>query len=75
MSGLPARQRSRIETRDLLPENDAASWRLPARVTSELRPVVETESALEQMLAAFSPTRHGGEVMASGAAGLEAFAP
>lgn len=34
----------------------------------------ETEPTLDQMLAAFDPKKHGGEVMAAGAVGLEAFA-
>ena len=40
------------------------------------RIVIEAESApsLEQMLAAFDPKKHGGEVMAGGAIGVEAFA-
>lgn len=34
----------------------------------------ETELTLDQMLAAFDPKLHGGEVMAGGAVGVEAFA-
>ncbi len=34
----------------------------------------ETEPTLDQMLAAFDPKRHGGEAMAGGAVGVEAFA-
>jgi antitoxin MazE len=49
----------------------------PVRVT--VRPgriVIEAklEPTLEQMLAAFDPKRHGGELMAGRAAGVEAFA-
>ena len=49
----------------------------PVRVTVKPgRIVIETERepTLEQMLAAFDPKKHGGEVMASGPAGAEAFA-
>ena len=40
------------------------------------RIVIDTETAptLEQMLAAFDPKKHGGEVMVGGAVGVEAFA-
>lgn len=34
----------------------------------------ETEPTLEQMLAAFDPKKHGGEVMADAPRGVEAFA-
>jgi len=34
----------------------------------------ETEPSLDQLLAAFDPKLHGGEVMAGGAVGVEAFA-
>lgn len=34
----------------------------------------ETEPTLEQMLAAFNPKKHGGEVMADAPRGVEAFA-
>lgn len=34
----------------------------------------EVEPTLEQMLAAFDPEKHGGEVMGGGALGVEAFA-
>lgn len=34
----------------------------------------ETEPTLEQMLAAFNPKKHGGEVMADAPCGVEAFA-
>jgi antitoxin MazE len=34
----------------------------------------ETEPTLEQMLAAFDPKKHGGELMADHAVGVEAFA-
>jgi antitoxin MazE len=34
----------------------------------------ETEPTLEQMLSAFDPKRHGGEVMADSPRGVEAFA-
>ena len=34
----------------------------------------ETEPTLEQMLAAFDPKKHGGESMAGGSVGVEAFA-
>ena len=38
--------------------------------------VIETEAepTLEQMLAAFDPKKHGGELMAGGPMGVEAFA-
>ena len=35
---------------------------------------IETDPTLDQMLAAFDPTVHGGEAMAGGAVGAEAFA-
>lgn len=38
------------------------------------RIIVETEPTLAQMLAAFDPKKHGGEAMAGGAVGVEAFA-
>ncbi len=49
----------------------------PVRVTVEpCRIVIETETepTLDQMLAAFDPKKHGGEAMAGGAVGVEAFA-
>ena len=49
----------------------------PVRVTVKPgRIVVETEidPTLDQMLAAFDPKKHGGEAMAGGAEGVEAFA-
>lgn len=49
----------------------------PVRVTvNPGRIVIETEiePTLEQMLAAFDPKKHGGEAMAGGAVGVEAFA-
>jgi len=49
----------------------------PVRVTAEPgRIVIETETrpTLEDMLAAFDPKKHGGEAMAGGALGDEAFA-
>lgn len=49
----------------------------PVRVTVKPgRIVIETEvePTLDQMLAAFDPRRHGGEVMAGKAVGVEAFA-
>ncbi len=49
----------------------------PIRVTVKPgRIVIETEidPTLEQMLAAFDPKMHGGETMADGAQGVEAFA-
>ncbi len=49
----------------------------PVRVTVKPgRIVIETERepTLEAMLAAFDPKKHGGEVMAGGAVGVEAFA-
>lgn len=42
----------------------------PGRIVIE----AETEPTLEQMLAAFDPKKHGGEMMADGAVGAEAFA-
>ena len=48
----------------------------PVRVTVKPGRIVietKTEPTLEQMLAAFDPQRHGGELMADGAAGVEAF--
>ena len=42
----------------------------PGRIVIE----TETEPTLEQMLAAFDPKRHGGEVMGTGSAGVEVFA-
>jgi antitoxin MazE len=42
----------------------------PGRIVIE----AETEPTLEQMLAAFDPKKHGGESMADGAVGVEAFA-
>ena len=42
----------------------------PGRIVIE----AETEPTLEQMLAAFDPTRHGGEVLADAPRGVEAFA-
>ncbi len=49
----------------------------PVRVTVKPGLIVietETEPTLDAMLAAFDPKRHGGEVMAGGAVGVEAFA-
>lgn len=49
----------------------------PVRVTVKPGRIIietETEPTLEQMLAAFDPKKHGGEVMAGGSMGLEAFA-
>lgn len=49
----------------------------PVRITVKPGRIVietETEPTLEQMLMAFDPKRHGGEVMASRAVGKEAFA-
>jgi antitoxin MazE len=49
----------------------------PVRVTVKPGRIVietETEPTLEQMLAAFDPKKHGGEVMAGRAVGKEAFA-
>ncbi len=49
----------------------------PVRVTVKPgRIVIDTETAptLEQMLAAFDPKKHGGEVMAGKAVGVEVFA-
>ena len=42
----------------------------PGRIVIES----DTEPTLEQMLAAFDPARHGGEVMADAPRGVEAFA-
>jgi antitoxin MazE len=42
----------------------------PGRIVIES----ETELSLEQMLAAFDPVKHGGEVMADAPRGVEAFA-
>jgi antitoxin MazE len=42
----------------------------PGRIVIE----IETEPTLDQMLAAFDPKKHGGEVMGGGAVGKEAFA-
>jgi antitoxin MazE len=42
----------------------------PGRIVIE----AESEPTLEQMLAAFEPKKHGGEVMAGHAVGVEAFA-
>ena len=42
----------------------------PGRIVIE----TETEPTLDKMLAAFDPKKHGGEEMAGGAVGLEAFA-
>lgn len=42
----------------------------PGRIVIE----AETEPTLDQMLAAFDPERHGGESMADGSLGAEAFA-
>lgn len=42
----------------------------PGRIVIE----TETEPTLMQMLTAFDPEKHGGEVMAGGAVGVEAFA-
>ena len=42
----------------------------PGRIVIE----AETEPTLEQMLASFDPKKHGGESMAGGAVGAEAFA-
>lgn len=41
----------------------------PGRIVIES----ETEPSLEQMLAAFDPVKHGGEVMADAPRGVEAF--
>ena len=49
----------------------------PVRVTARPGRIVieaEPELTLEQMLAAFDPKRHSGEVMAGRAVGVEAFA-
>ncbi|WP_214670081.1 hypothetical protein, partial [Escherichia coli] len=49
----------------------------PVRVTVKPgRIVIETEAepTLDQMLASFDPKKHGGEVMAGRATGVEAFA-
>lgn len=48
----------------------------PVRVSVEPGRIViesETEPTLEQMLTAFDPKRHGGELMADGPVGAEAF--
>lgn len=42
----------------------------PGRIVIE----TETEPGLEQMLAAFDPVKHGGEIMADAPRGVEAFA-
>lgn len=42
----------------------------PGRIVIES----ETEPSLEQMLAAFDPSKHGGEAMADAPRGVEAFA-
>jgi antitoxin MazE len=42
----------------------------PGRIVIES----ETEPTLEQMLAAFDPKKHGGELMSGGPVGAEAFA-
>ena len=42
----------------------------PGRIVVE----TEVEPSLQQMLGAFDPQKHGGEVMAGGAVGVEAFA-
>lgn len=42
----------------------------PGRIVIE----IDTEPTLDQMLAAFDSKKHGGEAMASGAVGVEAFA-
>lgn len=36
-------------------------------------PVIGTEATLAQMLSAFDPKKHGGEVMVGGTVGVEAF--
>lgn len=49
----------------------------PVRVTVKPGRIVietETEPTLDQMLAAFDPKKHGGEVMADAAVGVEVFA-
>ena len=49
----------------------------PVRVTIKPGRIViesETEPTLEQMLSAFDPKTHGGELMADGSVGVEAFA-
>lgn len=49
----------------------------PVRVIVEPGRIViesDTEPTLEQMLAAFKPRKHGGEQMADGPVGVEAFA-
>ena len=49
----------------------------PVRVTVEPGRIVieiETEPTLKQMLAAFDPKKHGGEMMADRSVGVEAFA-
>jgi antitoxin MazE len=48
----------------------------PIRITVKPGRIVvetETEPTLAQMLAAFDPKKHGGEAMADGAVGAEAF--
>ena len=42
----------------------------PGRIVIE----AEDDPTLDQMLAAFDPKKHGGEAMAGGAVGVEAFA-
>jgi antitoxin MazE len=42
----------------------------PGRIVIE----TETEPTLEQMLAVFDPKKHGGEALAGGGVGVEAFA-
>ena len=49
----------------------------PVRVTVKPGRIIieaETEPTLEQMLAAFDPKKHGGEVMVDRSVGVEAFA-
>jgi antitoxin MazE len=49
----------------------------PVRVTVRPGKIIieaETEPTLDDMLAAFDPAKHGGEAMADGAVGAEAFA-
>ena len=49
----------------------------PVRVTVKPGRIViesETEPTLDEMLAAFDPLKHGGEVMADAPRGVEAFA-
>jgi antitoxin MazE len=48
----------------------------PVRVSIQPGRIViesDTEPTLEQMLAAFDPKKHGGELMADGPVGVEAF--